>query len=764
MFSQMNREHRSNSQDQPGIPRFSMTELAVGKRLTVKHSLELLGKYGIKLNARLVTSKEEAIAEAKKISESHSCNLVLKVATQKKQKAASGFIKFDVRLDDVGKTFDELKEKCPDAEGILVMPMAKVGLEIMVGARMTEYGIAIVIGAGGTESEKIKDVQICINPQSREDILKKIEKLKMAPLLMGKQGLPAVNSDELADMALALARLVRDNPDYEVDLNPVRIRKGYMEPLDFRIVPNENLVKAPELVVGQEDFNNITAKGLNPKSIVFVGASDKVFGITKEGNIVAVEKVTEPHQDCKGIIPTMATIIIGKNEKGLITKELVVGEEVEIVDTPHKTLATNVLNNFKGETFLVSRAPEVLDQKTYASVKELPSTPDVAVILVKAEDSIEVLEECGRKGIKFIVMENSGFKEIGNKELEERLLEVINRYKMVVIGPNGIGVYKPDSGLDLTFLAEDKNKRMQGGGGISVFSQSGSLVSIHMEDEAEVGGKVNAFLSVGNMSGVTNTQLLRYFAQDKSTKVIGIVAEGIPDGEEFMRAAKEISKEKPIVVLKLGKSGSEKTTSHTGALAGDYASFLTAAEESGIVVTDNINQFWLACKMLEKQPLPKAEGVAVITNAGGQLSQMFDELHAAGLKVAKLESATKDKVEKIVSKNVTVSDAAIDLAADSNPVVLSGVLEAFKEDKNVGTLVVMTFFQPPTMTPLVVGHVLEQQGEKPMCVVLNNSAYATERRGEFEAGGIPTNTNQADTVAVIKAFMGYAKWRREAVA
>ncbi|MFH1470967.1 MAG: acetate--CoA ligase family protein, partial [Candidatus Micrarchaeota archaeon] len=541
--------HRAHNGAGGGGAAKILSESAMSAKLSVRESIKLLESFGIRVLGKVVNTAEQARKTA--VDNWGEGPVVLKVATQSKGKSKEGLVRLNVSIEDIPSAAEELKHKAPDSEGIWVAPMVAPGLELVLGAKMTEYGVAVVIGAGGTRTEQMKDVVVCVNPTSKEEVLGKLRNLKLFPLLDGEQGLKKFNLTKVADTAINLSRLIRDNPGLEVDLNPARLHHDsqgstVLSFLDCRVVPNEAIQTAPEPYMPQHEFNMLMSRGLNPESIVFVGASDKVFGMTKSGEMVQITKVVtvpgEVHDEAfhgATIIPDsqVATVVF----KDKSTKELAVGSEVDVIDSVNRTLLLN-LGKFNGEVHLVNpKGGVVLGKQTFTSVRDVPSNPDVAVLLVPAEASLEALEECGKKGIRFVVMENSGFKEAGNWELEAKLVEIIKRYKMLVVGPNGIGIYAPGSNLDLMFLDANKNERMKGGGGTSIVSQSGSLVSIQMEDEASLGAKLNCFLSVGNMSGGTFVEFLRYFGDDQSTKVIGIVAEGVPDGAEFMKHARAIT-------------------------------------------------------------------------------------------------------------------------------------------------------------------------------------------------------------------------------
>ncbi|MFA4982779.1 MAG: acetate--CoA ligase family protein [Candidatus Micrarchaeia archaeon] len=710
---------------------------------TFSEALQLLRQNEVPIVGNIVHSAEEAQFVVKKIFDREK--IALKAATMQKSKKAAGLVEVNVSAEDVHGAYERIAEKSGSNE-IFIAPMANNGIELVVGARMTEYGVAVLVGAGGSLTEKMKDVQICIEPATMEDVLDKISRLREFPLLNGERGCPKVCMEEVAEIALHLAEIVRNNPSYEIDLNPVRAYGRVASALDFRVVLNENFQARQETPMPQGQFNKYMRAALNAKSIAFIGASDRVIGMAVSDNrVVGIERV-------EGEVATVRT--------ATGTCEMKAGAEVLLIDSPMKTLAKNLLG-FPGNAYFVNpKGGELLGRKAYASIGELPEVPDMAVILIDAAKTIDALEECGKKGIKTVVIESSGFKEVGNIELEAKLKEVIARYGMIVIGPNGIGVCVPGNGIDLMFLAQEKNGRLAGGGKTSIFSQSGSIAAIMMDNEARLGGKMNAFLSVGNMSGVTSEQLLRYFGQDKGTKVIGVILEGLPDGKEFMEAASEIGKTKPIVVLKLGKTSGEKTASHTGSLAGDYNAFLAAAEKSGVIVAENIDQFWLACKILETQPLPATGSVAFVTNAGGHLTHAYDQMTKEGVPVSSLEPGTVETIKSIVSKNATITNAAIDLVADSNPVVVDGVVRALVEDKNVGFIYLAPFPGPPTLTEPVLGKIASHQGEKPIAVLLNTSPLATEWRAKLEGMGVPTTTSHEDAAQATRAIINYAAWRK----
>ncbi|MEM3393504.1 MAG: CoA-binding protein, partial [Candidatus Methanomethylicia archaeon] len=279
----------------------------------------------------------------------------------------------------------------------------------------------------------------------------------------------------------------------------------------------------------------------------------------------------------------------------------------------------NMINNvFKGELYAVNpNADKILGLKCYKSVKNIEGIVDLSVIAIPAKLVPQAIEECGEANVKGTIIISSGFKEVGNYELEEEVKRIARRYGIRIIGPNCVGVYDAYTGVDTIFLQQTKTV---GGtpilatprpkpGPISIITQSGAMGAAMLDYMSGVEMGISKFISYGNKADVDEVDLIEYLRNDENTRVIILYVESIDRGREFIKVARETSLKKPIVVLKAGRSegGMRAAASHRGALAGSYKIYEAAFEQSGVILTKTLEELMDCAKALAYQP-PAPEG------------------------------------------------------------------------------------------------------------------------------------------------------------
>lgn len=268
---------------------------------------------------------------------------------------------------------------------------------------------------------------------------------------------------------------------------------------------------------------------------------------------------------------------------------------------------------FKGEIYPINpKADEIEGLKAYPSVLDVPGTIDLAIVAVPAHIVPTVMEEIGKKGIKHAVIISSGFREVGNVELEERVMEIARRYGVRVVGPNVFGVVYTPARLNATFGPTDVKP-----GSIALISQSGALGIALMgwTQERDIG--LSAIVSVGNKADVAEEDLLPFFERDPHTKVVVIYMEGVKDGRRFMDAARRFRK--PLVIVKAGRSerGKKAVSSHTGSLAGSDRVYEGVFRQVGAIRARSVEEAFVFARALSMQDPPMGENVVIITNGGG---------------------------------------------------------------------------------------------------------------------------------------------------
>lgn len=343
---------------------------------------------------------------------------------------------------------------------------------------------------------------------------------------------------------------------------------------------------------------------------------------------------------------------------------------------------------FEGKIFPVNiRKSEVLGLKAFPSVDQIPESIDLAVIATPSKTVPDVLEQCGRAGIKGVIIISAGFKEIGieGKALEERIVEIKKKHGIRIIGPNCLGVIRPSNRLNATFLS-----KMPKPGNIGFISQSGALGSAILDWAIHENIGFSNFVSLGSMIDVDFGDLIDYFGTDPKTRSILMYIEGITEAREFMSAARHFARTKPIIVVKAGKfsESAKAAASHTGSLTGEDMIYDKAFKRAGIVRVEEIADLFNCAEVLGTQPLPQGPNLAIITNAGGPGVMATDSLIAQGGKLASLSQRTMDKLNKVLPHYWSHGNP-IDILGDAKADRFRAVVEACLDDENIDGIVVI---------------------------------------------------------------------------
>jgi len=355
-------------------------------------------------------------------------------------------------------------------------------------------------------------------------------------------------------------------------------------------------------------------------------------------------------------------------------------------------LFENVIYNmrkfFRGKTFVLD-----LDGKAnYNNLNKLQEIPEVAVIMLPPKQSVEQAEKCGKIGIKALVIITGGF----NDEQRQQLLKVKEEYSIRILGPNTImGVINTANGLNTTFERNFMPKK----GDIAVISQSGGVGACLLDWACFYNVGISKFAFVGDKIDVNDVDLLRYYGNDRKTKVICLYMEGIKHGRKFIEEAKRIVKKKPILALKGGitQESAKRAKSHTASIAGSDEIFDAAFKKAGIIRVEDIEELMNTAIAFSKQPLMHGDNVAIVSNVGGPAILAADAVARNNLKLATLSEKTKRKIESLYP-GVDATNP-VDIIADARAERYSKVLDLVLADKNVdGALVInmlkSCFFEP----------------------------------------------------------------------
>ena len=446
--------------------------------------------------------------------------------------------------------------------GVQVQQMLGGGQEVIIGA-VTDpsFGKLVAFGLGGILVEVLKDITFRLAPTSKEDALSMLDGIAAAEILKGVRGADPVSRDALAAMIQNVSQLVSDFPEIaEMDLNPVFATKKGALAADVRIVV---------------DFAPAPAR-YRPK----------------HDDIV---------RDMNRIMKPDAVAVIGASS-----------EDGKIGNSVMKNL---INGGYAGDIYPIHpSASEILGRKAYRSVKDVPGKIDVAVFAIPAKFVAEALIEVGEKKIPGAVLIPSGFAETGNVEGQEEIQSIGHKYGVRLMGPNIYGFYYTWKNLCATFCTAYDFK-----GHAALSSQSGGIgmAIIGFSRSAKMG--VSAIVGLGNKSDIDEDDLLTFFEQDDNTQIIAQHCEDLKDGRAFAEVAKRVSKKKPVVVLKAGRTalGARAASSHTGALAGNDKIYEDVFKQSGVIRARSLRDLLEFARGIPILPTPNGENVVIITGAGG---------------------------------------------------------------------------------------------------------------------------------------------------
>lgn len=345
---------------------------------------------------------------------------------------------------------------------------------------------------------------------------------------------------------------------------------------------------------------------------------------------------------------------------------------------------------FKGRIYPVNPKGGVIEGlQAWTDVGSLPETPDLAVVIVNSSRVLSVVDECHAKGVKGLVVISAGFKETGaaGAELEAALKAKVDEYGMRMVGPNCLGVVNthPDCRLDACF-AESLPQR----GSIGFVSQSGALGGGILNILKDLNLGFAQFISIGNQADVNAETALEYWENDDDVKQILLYMESIANPQNFRRLASRISKKKPILALKAGRSaaGASAASSHTGSLAGADRAADALLKQSGVIRELGLKELFSTAKAFSNCPIPRGRRVAIVTNSGGPGIMATDAVCSYGLEMAQLSDETKAALRSFLPAAASVKNP-VDMIASAPLDHYRRTLETVLADPNVDMAMVI---------------------------------------------------------------------------
>jgi acetyl coenzyme A synthetase (ADP forming)-like protein len=594
-------------------------------------------------------------------------------------------------------------------EGVEVQQMLTAGHEVIVGA-LTDpsFGKIVAFGLGGVMVEVLSDVTFRLSPLGAKDVLAMLDGIRGGAILSGARGAAPVDRNALASLIQSVSQLVDDFPEIsEVDLNPVFASEKGSIAADVRIVA-DFAPRKPRYRPSQEEILAAMNRIMQPDSIAVIGAS------AEDGKI-------------------------------------------------GNSVMKNLINGgYRGAIYPIHpKLPEVLGRKAYPSVKEVPGGIDVAVFAIPARLVAPALKECGEKGIAGAVLIPSGFAEVGNAALQDRVVEIGRKYNIRLMGPNIYGFYYTPKNLCATFCTPYDVK-----GRAALSSQSGGvgMAIVGFSRSAKMG--VSAIVGLGNKSDIDEDDLLTFFEQDDNTDVIAMHVEDLKDGRSFVEVAKRVSRKKPVIVLKAGRTamGARAARSHTAALAGNDRIYDDVLRHCGVVRAHSLNDLLEFARCLPMMPAPKGENVLIITGAGGSGVLLADACVDNGLSLMAMLPDLDEAFRKFIPP-FGASGNPVDITGGEPPSTYQNTIRLGLEDPRIHALVLgywHTIITPPMVFAKLAAEVVEEYRrkgiDKPVVASLVGDVEVEEASAYLFDHRIPAYPYTTDKpVAVLGALYRWAR-------
>jgi len=400
---------------------------------------------------------------------------------------------------------------------------------------------------------------------------------------------------------------------------------------------------------------------------------------------------------------------------------------------------------------------EVMGVKCYPSITAVPEHVELAVVATPAKTVPGIVEECASAGVDGVIILSAGFKEVGEEglKIEREIADIQSRHEIRILGPNCVGLIRPQIDLNATFLRD-----MPQSGQIAFLSQSGALGSAILNWAVGTRIGFSIFASLGSMLDIDFGDMIDYLGEDPSTRSIIIYMEGVGNAKKFMSAARGFARTKPIIIIKAGKhdAGAKAASSHTGALAGDYAVYDAAFKRAGVVIVDEIGDLFNCASVLDSRYLPAGASLAIVTNAGGPAVLAADSIITHGGRLANLSDATIRTMDANLPAYWSRGNP-LDILGDADIKRFEVAVRTCIADSNVDGLLVIYTPQGTTHPTAIAEAVAEiaRGRHKPVLTVWMGGEAVREARELFYRSDIPTYPTPEEAV---KTYMYMYRYRR----
>jgi acyl-CoA synthetase (NDP forming) len=392
------------------------------------------------------------------------------------------------------------------------------------------------------------------------------------------------------------------------------------------------------------------------------------------------------------------------------------------------------------------RRQTVFGETAYPSIEKVPRSVaiDLAVVTIPATAAVQAAEGCGRRGVPFVIVVAGGFGESGpeGRALEEQLKTLPRRFGTRILGPNSLGIFVPESRIDTIFV-EHGDRALAGGGGVAFVTQSGSVGVESLGLASNTGFGMRAFVGLGNKCDLTELDFLRHFGRDPKSTCLAFYIESLDGGRDFLEEAKTVSRDKPVIVLKAGRtsSGAQAVSSHTGRLAGSDRVIGGAFRQFGIQRALDDEELCDAAKTLAALPPPAGRRVAVVTAAGGYGVMCTDYIESpsrrACLEMARLQSETQERI-KAASFPFAACNNPVDLTASATDTMFGEAVDALLADPGVDIVICIAFFAPPAVSDALVEVIAERarRAAKPILAFTQYGPFTDQHLRRFYRAGV----------------------------
>jgi len=629
--------------------------------LTAPEAKIVCGAYRIPLPREGLAN---SATEASKIADDIGYPVVMKIVSADiLHKTEAGGVKVGVAdAAAASSAYDEILANAKayksdaDLKGVQVQEMLPAGAqEVIVGA-VTDpsFGKLVAFGLGGILVEVLKDITFRLAPTTEAQARSMLDGIAAAEVLNGVRGAVAVDKDAVAKIIVGVSNLITDFPAIqEMDLNPV-----------FATARGATAVDA------------LISVDFSPQKEAYRPTEDEILGTMK-----------------RIFHPKSVAVIGASSEDGKIGNSVM----------------KNLINGgFAGAIYPVHpKADEILGKKVYASVLDIPGEVDLAVFAIPSKFCNGAMEEVGQKGVPGAVMIPSGFGEVGEVELQNELVATARKHGVRIMGPNIYGFYYTPENLCATFCTAFDVR-----GKVALSSQSGGvgMSIIGFARSTKMG--VSAIVGLGNKSDLDEDDLLIYFEQDDNTQVIAMHAEDLKDGRKFAEVAERVSKKKPVIMLKAGRTsyGARAAASHTGALAGNDKIYDDVLRQAGVLRAPSLRSMLEYARSLQVLPTPKGENVVIITGAGGSGVLLSDACFDNGLTLMKFPQDLDEAFKKFIPP-FGASGNPVDITGGEPPTTYQNTIRLGLEDDRIHSLILgywHTIITPPMVFARLTAEVVEE--------------------------------------------------------